>query len=576
VDASGTISFSPGETVATVTLTIVGDTEFEGDETFQIVLGVAQGAIVVDGVGVVTITNDDAATLPTVSASPVAIIEGDGGVSSLVVTLTLSGPSLDVVTVDFATNDGSANGSVDFIDAAGVATFAAGVTEVQVVVEVLGDTLYEADETLVLVLSHAQGAVIGTMATTLTILNDDATPTVSITATDPNSSEESSDPATFVLTRADNLTGAITVAIDFAGAATFGVDYAVLVTGGAWDIEAHTVTVADGVSGATITVTPLDDVSPEGAEDVVITVLPGSGYDASGTGATAWIEDNDEALPGLFIGDVSVVEGDRGGQFVYLRVTLSVPSVDAVTVTIRTIEGTALATEDFRTHVGTIDFAPGVTSVDVKIRVYGDSLREGDEQFFVEISNPIGAAIIEGLATVTIVDNDGALMATSAPTSAVDAVDVSAEEVDPVLAAAIDLWVALGVDPAVFADVTIVVEDLADMTLAEVRDNTIYLDADAAGWGWFVDATPTDSAEFVVVGRNRIAFDGSDADARMDLLTVLVHELGHILGLDHDHRSNVMRDDLGAGVRILPLMGTDEPRTTKAFRNESLRLAFEN
>jgi hypothetical protein len=552
VDTSGTISFSPGETVATITLTVLGDTAFEGDETFRITLGTAQGAIIVDGIGVVTITNDDAATLPTVTATPASVVEGDSGTTALVVTLSLSAPSSDVVTVEFRTSDGSATGSVDYAEFSGVATFAVGVTEVQVVVDIVGDALYEANETLVLILTDATGAVIGTTATTLTIINDDAVPAVSVAAVDPDASEDGTDPATFLLTRTDNLTGDITVALDFAGAATFGVDYSVTVTGGIWDIETYTVVLAEGVTEATITVTPLDDVSPEGAEDVIVTVLEDSDYDASGSGAVVWIEDNDQALPGISISDVSITEGDRGGRFVVLQVTLSVASTETVTATIRTVEGTATATEDFRAYVGTITFAPGVTTVDVKIRIYGDRLREGDEHFFVEISNPTGSAIIDGVATVTIVDNDGALMVAAAPMAATDEADLTTDAIDPVLVAAIDVWVALGIDPDLFSDVTIVVTDLADLKLAEVQGNIIYIDGDAAGWGWFVDATPGDADEFVKVGRSYMATASFEADMRIDLLTVLVHELGHILGLEHDHRSLVMDDVLIVGTRRLP------------------------
>ena len=62
----------------------------------------------------------------------------------------------------------------------------------------------------------------------------------------------------------------------------------------------------------------------------------------------------------------------------------------------------------------------------------------------------------------------------------------------------------------------------------------VRLDDDGAGRGWFVDATPGDDAEFGL----RSAADGarrrpvSPAAGGYDLLTVVMHELGHVLGKD--------------------------------------------
>ena len=66
----------------------------------------------------------------------------------------------------------------------------------------------------------------------------------------------------------------------------------------------------------------------------------------------------------------------------------------------------------------------------------------------------------------------------------------------------------------------------------------------AAGRSWFVDPTPGDDAEFTTPG------DQGEQN-RMDLLTVLEHELGHLLGHD-DEGSGVMTETLAAGVRRTP------------------------
>src|SRR5205814_360364 len=76
----------------------------------------------------------------------------------------------------------------------------------------------------------------------------------------------------------------------------------------------------------------------------------------------------------------------------------------------------------------------------------------------------------------------------------------------------------------------------------------IYLDADAAGHGWFLDPTPRGDSEFAP-GRAH-----SPAAGRVDLLTVLAHEMGHVLGLGDDHAADpvtgsVMAAALPVGVR---------------------------
>ena len=77
--------------------------------------------------------------------------------------------------------------------------------------------------------------------------------------------------------------------------------------------------------------------------------------------------------------------------------------------------------------------------------------------------------------------------------------------------------------------------------LGQAAGHTITLDANAAGWGWFVDHTPNRDSEFVATG------DQGELN-HMDLLSVVMHELGHLLGHDHE-TDGVMEESLAPGVR---------------------------
>jgi hypothetical protein len=78
-------------------------------------------------------------------------------------------------------------------------------------------------------------------------------------------------------------------------------------------------------------------------------------------------------------------------------------------------------------------------------------------------------------------------------------------------------------------------------------DGTVLIDVNAGGFGWFIDPTPADNTEFVSTSGSSYltAPAGSPAAGRMDLLTVVMHELGHVFGLE-DLPANADAHDLMA------------------------------
>ena len=114
----------------------------------------------------------------------------------------------------------------------------------------------------------------------------------------------------------------------------------------------------------------------------------------------------------------------------------------------------------------------------------------------------------------------------------------------PLLQEAIRSWRLAGFDTSALGRLTLRVTDLGGNTLAMASGNTIWLDANAAGWGWFVDRTARTDSEFVRAGNQ-------GEQGRIDLLTVLIHEVGHLLGQEHAI-DGVMMDTLGTGVRRRP------------------------
>jgi hypothetical protein len=110
---------------------------------------------------------------------------------------------------------------------------------------------------------------------------------------------------------------------------------------------------------------------------------------------------------------------------------------------------------------------------------------------------------------------------------------------------------ALGVDPtflARLASVNYTIGSLPPEVLGEwsAKTNTVTFSPDAAGYGWFIDPTPGQDVEFA----NGNALPWSQAAGREDLLTAVLHEMGHIAGHpDSPDNTGVMTETLPLGVR---------------------------
>ena len=140
---------------------------------------------------------------------------------------------------------------------------------------------------------------------------------------------------------------------------------------------------------------------------------------------------------------------------------------------------------------------------------------------------------------------------------------LSQAELTLIVNAAIDRWAAAGATPeqvAAMRAVTFSIEDIAGLSLGMSSAGHITLDSNAAGFNWFIDATPGDDSEYSGAGTRLTAPTGSQAGVRIDLLTTVMHELGHQVGLadgfSPDQRDELMYGTINPGERRLP--GNDD------------------
>ena len=341
--------------------------------------------------------NDVGDALPTLSISDAAVVEGDGGQTHVMFTVTLSAASDEAVSVGYVTSNGTATAGVDYTAASGVVTFAPGVTSQMVHVMVAGDAAVEGDETFTVSLSNPSGATIADGSAVGTITNDDVAPTPT-----PGASS-----VTYVVSD-DWGSGFVAGVKVTAGSAFDG-----------WTVEFDTPAAISNIWNAEI-------VSHVGQHYVVrnaswnakvaagqsvefgFQAAPGGGSSAvtgfvvngSSTGGPAPV------VPKVSVADASVVEGDSGTTQLTFTVTLDTASDEVVSVGYVTSNGTATAGVDYTAGNGTITFAPGVLSQQISVTVTGDGTAETDETFTLTLSSPSGVTVADGSATGTIVNDD--------------------------------------------------------------------------------------------------------------------------------------------------------------------------
>lgn len=108
----------------------------------------------------------------------------------------------------------------------------------------------------------------------------------------------------------------------------------------------------------------------------------------------------------LTVNDVSLSEGTGGTTNAAFTASLSAANTQPVTVHYSTGGGTATAGSDYQITSGILTFAPGETSKVVNVPVYGDTIDEPNETFFLDLSSAANATIAHSQGTGTILDDD--------------------------------------------------------------------------------------------------------------------------------------------------------------------------
>ncbi len=395
VGTSGSLGFAPGQTLLTVSVPLLDDTEAEPVEAFALRLSGASGGVLGRNTGYATIAASDATpqSNPLVSVTGRTVGESDGFAEFVV---SLAAPTDRVVSVTAATLDVVASRFSDYLFTSTVLSFDPGDTTRVLRVPLTNDTDVERAEVFAMRLSSPTNAVVGGDAYAIVHDNDANTgnPVISV----HDSVVDERDGFARVVVSLDR-PGATAVSVDIAtgsGTALSELDYA--------GTEA-TLVFAPGQTVQTFLVPLIDDLAAEQDETFGVTLTAPSSGSLGRVQGTVLIGRSDLAplpTPTVSIRSLSASEADAQVPVV---VQLGAPSAQRVGVTVTTGDLSASRFSDYVFLSDSIVFEPGQTTLVVPLSVTNDNTDEGTE--LLQLSMPtITGAVAGAIGQVTLRDED--------------------------------------------------------------------------------------------------------------------------------------------------------------------------
>jgi chitinase len=356
---------------------------------------------------IATIVNDDS---PTLNLSPATLSqnEGNSGLTAFTYTVSLDRVSDKAITVAYGTSNGTATSGSDYVPTGGTLTFEPGALTRTIVVDSIGDTLVEADETFGVSLFNVTNATLGTASASSTILNDDIPlPVASLTPASISNFERSSGLQAYSFTvnldKASDKIIQIGYSTDDGTATLAGSDYV---------NNDRTLTFKAGETSKVINVQVRGDRIREANEFFTLSLNDGinTTINSSSSRATINILDDDNIpVVSTYSKTLAFTEGNnpRFPKNVSFAVELSSAVTKNVTVNYSLLSGTAKVNEDYLGTTGALTFRAGETFKYLSVPIIGDTLVEANETFTLRLDRANDALLNpNALTTRGIIFND--------------------------------------------------------------------------------------------------------------------------------------------------------------------------
>lgn len=387
-DVQGTLTFAPGVTRRDIAVSITQDTNIEQEETYSLHFFAEENATLRRSSAKITIVDDD--VIPVISLAETRTIRESAASNYQYVSFRISEGSKEPVSFHIRTSRRTATPGRDYDEVSGPFTVPAGWPSAGVQLRIANDTIRETDETFELTITDVKGATVQHATTVVTIEDDDSGALPGINADDVTFQEGLTSSAEVELRLSSVAENDVTVvATAIAGTAAAGTDF---------EPFRKTVRIPAGRTTAVLSIPLVDDAVAEDVESLTIELSEPVNALIETPAPRITILDRDSSeTPTVSVQDVSTNENVPVAVF---TLTLSSTPVAPLLIEYQTIDGTAIAGEDYTHTQGSVLFAAGELTKTVEVPLVNDRSKEADETFTLRA----GAAE----AVCTIVNRDAA------------------------------------------------------------------------------------------------------------------------------------------------------------------------
>ncbi|QVD49314.1 gene transfer agent host specificity protein [Xanthomonas phage vB_XciM_LucasX] len=387
-------------------LSVVDDMVNEGNETVIVTIQ-PDNAYTVGGMSSATATIIDRHINPKITIAAAAAQVTEGGTLNVRISADRAPTSDLTVQLQYG---GTAVRGTDYTLSSSTPTamvLPAGSTTLDFTITATADQLVEPEESIVITVVSASGYDVGDPAsTTIRLLDNDGTPTVSIARSGQENVNEG-DRVNFTVSTTKAWSTARQVNLTFAGTATKGTDYTLV---------NDYVTIPAGQTSVQAYVDIVDDTAVEADETIILGIATNAAYTVSSTnGSIQYTILNTDSYqrPVASITNLSSQSVDES-RTEPLTMTVGIGSVQGTDTTVYiAYSGTATKGTDY-TAPDSVVVPAGQISVTAQIQIINDTTYESSETIIINVQANAAYDIAGSQTpiTITIVDDDGPTQAT--------------------------------------------------------------------------------------------------------------------------------------------------------------------